>query len=119
MLAEDGRREELTGLERRLAYGVEVRAVSEPDTAVVVLRAEPQRPVAIRRRDGCLVAITPIDGREALLRTVHVVVGGGLFPAIRSIELVGTDVDTGSERREVIRGSPGWAGRAAASARDR
>jgi hypothetical protein len=101
MLAEDGRREELTGLERSLAYGVEVRPATEPDTAVVALRAEPARPVSIRRHDGCLVAIATIGGHDARLRSIHVEVAG-FFPTVRSVELVGSDLDTGTERREIV-----------------
>jgi Domain of unknown function (DUF4833) len=102
MLAEDGRREELTGLERSLAYGIEVREATGPDAAVVALRAEPARPVSIRRHDGCLVAIATIAGHDARLRSIHVELAGGLFPTVRSVELVGWDEGTGTERRETI-----------------
>ena len=102
MLAEDGRREELSGLEWSLAYGVDVRQADAPDAAVVALKAQPRRLVAIRRRNGCLVAIVSIGGREALLRSIFVEVGGGLFPSVRSVELAGADLETGAELRETI-----------------
>jgi len=101
MLAEDGRREELTGLERSFAYGVELRRATA-DVAVVALKAEPRRAVSIRSHHGCFVAMVAIDGREALLRTIFVEVGGGLFPAVRSVELVGSDPETGEELRETL-----------------
>ena len=106
MLAEDGRREELTGLEWRLAYGVEVRRPAEPAAAVVTLRSQPRRPVAIRQREGCFVASTPIGGREARLRSIHVVVGRGLWPTVRSVELFGVDLETGEELRESVASAP-------------
>ncbi len=102
MLAEDGRREDLTGLEWRLAYGIDVRQATAPDVASVALKADPQRSVAIRRQNGCLVAITPIDGREAILRVVFINVGRGLLPKVHSVELTGVDMETGAELRETI-----------------
>ena len=102
MLAEDGRREELTGLEWSFAYGVDVRPAGTPDDAVVALKAEPRRPIAIRRWNGCLVAIAPIGGRDALLRTIYVQLGAGLLPESGRIELVGIDVESGMQLRETI-----------------
>ncbi len=102
MLAEDGRREELTGLERSLAYGLDVRETTTLEGALVALKAEPSRPLSIRMENGCLVAIATIRGREAVLREVFVKVGGGIFPSVRSVELVGMDLETGVELREAI-----------------
>jgi hypothetical protein len=106
MLDEDGRREELNGLEWSLAYGVDVQPAPGPDSARVTLKAEPRRPLLIRRRNGCLVAIASIGNREALLRVVYVDVGGGLLPEVRSVELIGADLATGAELRETIVAAP-------------
>jgi hypothetical protein len=102
MLAEDGHREELTGLEWSLAYGLEVRPAAAPDVALLALKAEPRRTLTLRRRNGCLVAIASIGGREAVLQVVLVEVGEGLFPEVRSVELVGVGLETGAELREVV-----------------
>lgn len=102
MLAEDGRREELNGLERALAYGVEVREVRGQEGPVVILKAAPRRPLRLRRVSGCTVAFTAIAGRDAVLRHIHVDASGGLFPQVRSVELVGTDPASGEPLREVV-----------------
>jgi hypothetical protein len=97
MLAEDGRREELSGLERALAYGVEV----VPATGLqVVLRARPDLPIRIEGTSGCPAARTRIAGREATLRVVAVEVRGGLLPAVEHVDLHGIDAETGAGIRE-------------------
>jgi hypothetical protein len=103
MLAEDGRREPLNAVERALAYGLDARA--DPAGGwTMFLRAAPDRPVRLRERAGCPAALASIEGREAVLRLVHVDATGGLLPQVRSIELVGVDAETGREVREVLPG---------------
>ncbi len=94
--AEDGRREELTWLERELAYGWSI--VSEPHPAGVTLRltAFPNRSLRIRTDStGTHRAIVAIAGRDAVLFRIFVQVdGGGLLPRVRYVELSGTDCRT-------------------------
>lgn len=113
MLAVDGRREELNFLERGLAYGFEVREAGAPGIVELRLRAQPDRPVVVRFRDGCPAAFVTITGREALFRRIFVQVEGGPFPEVRSVELVGLDAKDGVEVREIIPSGGTRLGRAA------
>jgi len=103
LLAEDGRREELNGLERMMAYGFEVDR--GPAGLRLVLKADRSRAVEVREHAGCLRAFRVIGGREALLDLVYVEVGhGGLFPSVRSVDVFGTDPETGEPLRERVVG---------------
>ena len=101
MLAGDGHREELTFLERGLAYGFEA---SEGSALELKLRAQPERPIAVRFLGGCPAAFTTIAGRRAILRRIFVQVGGGPFPEVQSVELLGSDASDGTEVRESVPG---------------
>ena len=102
MRAEDGRREELTVLENRLAYGVDVLEAT-PDSVVVVLRALPARRIEIRLSEGCPVAVVPIAGRAAVLQRIFVHLRtGSLVPKVDHVDLVGEDPESGLAAEERI-----------------
>jgi uncharacterized protein DUF4833 len=104
MEAEDGRREDLTFLEWRLAYGFDVRAVSAGDELRLTLKAQPTRPIRIGWRNGCPSALAVISGRQAILRRISVEASeGGLVPSVRSVTLSGEDARTGGMLQETIR----------------
>ena len=90
MSESDGHREELTALEERFAYGTVVRAAS-PDAVSFGLRALPARELVARREGDEVRAFTEIDGRARALISVYNELGGGIFPSVRSVELVGLD----------------------------
>src|SRR5262249_13849259 len=64
---EKGKRKELTRMQRDLAYGMQVTPGKDPGTYTMVLKAEKNRPMTIRMRDGCPVAMTTIDGRNGIV----------------------------------------------------
>jgi hypothetical protein len=101
LLAQDGRREDLTWLERQVAYGFTVT----PESGEFVLRlsALTKRAARLRRADGRWRAWVNVSGRLTILRTVWVQVDGGLLgPHVRWIELRGEDARTGEARVERI-----------------
>ncbi len=101
MLAEDGRREALNGLERMLAYGLEVRSTT--DGLRIALVADRSHEIAIREHAGCLRAVRLIAGRPALLRAIFVdAVEAFPLPSVRRIEISGIDLETGAAVREAI-----------------
>ena len=100
MLAEDGRREELNPFEAAMAYGVEVRRRESGEALEFAVRARPDEPIRIVIRDGCPVARTRIDGREATLRLVMVTASGGFIPEVLHVDLVGVAVAGDVEVRE-------------------
>ena len=102
LLAEDGRREELNGLESALAYGIDARREERGGGFLVSLRARPETLIRVTVEAGCPVARTVIAGRLATLRLVDVRAAGGLLPRVEQIELRGVDVATGADVVERI-----------------
>jgi hypothetical protein len=101
LLAEDGRREGLTWLERSMAYGFHVSQAS----AGVDLRlvAFDRRIVHVRRKGDRFRAEVAIAGKEAVLRRIWVQVEGSLLgPKVRFIDLFGVDPQTGKSVVERI-----------------
>ncbi len=103
LLADGGRREELTFLERAFAYGFDVEDAAPADGFWLTLKAERSRRIRLRIRDGCPRAFTLIAGREALLELLFVDVdGGGLAATVRGVDLRGTDAVTGAPLEERV-----------------
>jgi len=89
MLAENGRREELTWTERQLAYGF---SISEQTSQGLVLRlgACSTRALRVRSIDGVFRAELQIAGQRASLQRIFVRTDEGLLlPSVRYIELSG------------------------------
>jgi hypothetical protein len=93
MLAEDGRREELTWTERRLAYGLSVASVRS-DGFVLRLAACAERALRVRALNGAFVAELPILRQPAILRRIFVQTDArALIPSVRYVELSGLTAD--------------------------
>ena len=94
--AEDGRREELTWLERELAYGWSIVSEQHPAGVTLRLTAFPNRSLLIRADNtGAHGAIVAIAGHDAVLSRIFVQVDeGGLLPRVRYVELSGRDCKT-------------------------
>jgi hypothetical protein len=89
MLAENGRREELTWTERKLAYGF---SVSEQTSQGLTLHlsACTARALRVRAAQGAFHAELEIAGQPALLQRIFVHTEEGLLlPRVRYIELTG------------------------------
>ncbi|HKO52026.1 MAG TPA: DUF4833 domain-containing protein [Polyangiaceae bacterium] len=71
MLAEDGRRSELSALEWR-AYGFELLPNAKPTELGVRLVAVKDRPLSVRRRNGVFRTEIPIGGQPAFLDSIFV-----------------------------------------------
>lgn len=111
MLAEDGRREELNAIEKRLAYGVDVLGKAPEGGVEIALRALRERRIDVRTAEDCPTARMPIQGRPAVLRRVFVQVsrGGFFLPKVAYVELHGEDAESGAtveERIDVSGGAP-------------
>jgi len=100
-LAEDGRREELSWIQRRFAYGFTARTDRDTDRAVLEMAADIGRKLIVYRQGGVYRAETRIDGRPAFLEKLFVQsIEGGWRPKVEYIDLFGTDVETGEVRSE-------------------
>ncbi|HEX3773196.1 MAG TPA: DUF4833 domain-containing protein [Polyangiaceae bacterium] len=90
MLAEDGRREELTWTERQLAYGFSITAQSE-DALTLRLTACPERELHVRASDGAYRAELAIAKQPAFLRRIFVRTEEGfLMPKVVYVEISGS-----------------------------
>lgn len=95
MLAEDGRREELSVLERQ-AYGFELLPNAKPTELGVRLVAVKDRPLMVRGGNGAYRAELPIRGTPAYLERIFVATREGpLFPSVIYIELHGRSLRDG------------------------
>jgi hypothetical protein len=99
LFAEDGRREELSFFERQLAYGYSTDRVSS-EGFELRLTAFEQRSVRVRRKQGRYQAEMPISGRGAVLIRLFVRSTDGVVPSVQSVDLFGTDLETGAAVRE-------------------
>jgi hypothetical protein len=92
-----GKREELNRVERERGYGVDVTPGDAPGTYVVAFKADRKRRLALRIRDGCPIAVTPIGGQDGILRRLFVRSKEGTFPpGVEYIEFFGEDVTSGA-----------------------
>lgn len=89
MLAEDGRREELTWAERQLAYGFDVADVSS-EGCRLVLSACNRRSLRVERGEQGFRAICMIAGHRAVLERIFVqATEGALLPSVQHVDLFG------------------------------
>jgi hypothetical protein len=96
--AEDGRREELSWIEKKKAYGFDIN----PDPSVkgykMTLVADPQRPIIVKKVGDAVRAVGIIDGRPAVLEKMFIKASDGLTgPKVEYLELHGKDLQTGGK----------------------
>lgn len=102
MLAEDGRREELSLLEQQ-AYGFELLPNAKPTELGVRLVALKNRPLVVRGGGGAYRAELPIQGVPAYLESVFVATREGpIFPTVLYLELRGRALRDGRALAERI-----------------
>lgn len=93
MLAEDGRREELSWAERKLAYGFAVSSVTPAGCRLQLLACE-ARPVSVEHHGQSFRALAAIAGRRAVLQSIFVQAKeGALLPSVEYIDLHGRDLN--------------------------
>ena len=101
LLAEDGRREKLSWIEKKKAYGFTIK----PDRPVkgykMTLVAAPERQITVKKEKDAFRAEAIIDGRPAVLQKLYINASDGLTgPKVQYIEVYGKDLQTGENRRE-------------------
>jgi predicted small lipoprotein YifL len=101
LLAENGRREELSWIEKKKAYGFTIK----PDPSVkgykMNLVAAPERQITVKEEKDAVRAEAVIDGRPAVLEKMYINASDGLTgPKVHYIEVYGKDLQTGEKRRE-------------------
>ena len=88
MLAGDGHREELTWMERKMAYGFEVSSVT-PQGFTLQLVAYKQRLIRVEKTGESYRARMFIAGKPATLTRLFIFSDGGIVPAVRYVDLYG------------------------------
>lgn len=103
MLAEQGQREKLTLLERKFAYGFDVKGNGEGPGVRLHLKALKTRVVHVAlSEEGCPVALATIDGQAARLQRIYVKTVERTLapPKVEYVELFGVQPGTGSALSE-------------------
>jgi hypothetical protein len=103
MLAEDGRLEKLSWIEKKKAYGFTIKPDLSVDGYKMILVAAPEQQITVKKEQDAFRAVAVIDGRSAVLEKMYINVSDGLMgPKIQYIEVYGKDLETGEKRREKI-----------------
>ena len=101
--AKKGQHEELSWLERRLAYGYEIVGDVKRTGFDFRLKAFPKRPIAVRRPDHSYLAETTLSHRPARLQSVYVATReSALVPKVLYVLIRGKDLRTGQELVERV-----------------
>lgn len=102
LFSQDGRRQKLSWVEKRFAYGFKTRFAGE-DTVVMKMTAGVDREITIDLLDGVARATVEIDGHLSVLNRIYVrSVGPKIWPSVEYLDVFGRDVETGDERYERI-----------------
>jgi hypothetical protein len=101
MLAEDGRREKLSSIEKKEAYGFTIKPDPSVNGYKMTLVAAPEHQITVKKDKGAVRAEVVIDCRPAVLEKIYINASEGLLvPKVQYIEVYGKDLQTGTERRE-------------------
>lgn len=102
MREEGDRVEDLTGLERRRAFGIRLDEVS-PTRAIFRIVSLPDRPITVTLTEAGPLPMMGIGGEAATLEEVFVSVrDGSLIPTVRWVEVRGISLRSGKKVRERI-----------------
>jgi hypothetical protein len=103
MVEKGGKREKLSFLERKKAYGFSISPEAGGESFRMVIVPYKARPIRVHMKDGKARAEMAIDGKPAYLKKLHIDVTEGIvMPTINFVELFGEDAKTGQPRREKI-----------------
>jgi hypothetical protein len=97
--AEKGQREELTGLQRKYAYGMETKFISKDRYELHFLANKKYFVLLMKGQDDKFHVYDNINQKEAVLSRIYVQLKGGspLSPKIDYVTLAGIDPDSGKE----------------------
>ncbi len=103
MLANGGHREELTPLEKHLAYGFTIVPDPSGRGYELILAGDKERGIRVSQESGKVTAETMIAGRPALLEKLYIDFTDGFgLPKPNYIELFGRDPKSADNRYEKI-----------------
>jgi hypothetical protein len=100
MLAQDGRRENLNWIEKKMAYGINIKPYPSVNGYQMTIVSAPQRSITVKKVGSAVRAEIVIDGRSAILEKIYINASGH---SVHYLELYGKDVQTGEKRFEKIK----------------
>jgi|LQYC01.1.fsa_nt_gi hypothetical protein len=102
-LAEDGRKRELSFIQRKFSYGIRTKYDPVSNSAIVEIAAARSRSIKVYEVEGVYRGETRINGQPAFLERIFVTSSKhGLLPKGNSIELFGKDIKTGVDCYEKL-----------------
>jgi hypothetical protein len=97
------RREEMSMLEKKMAYGFKVGMDSSKKNITINLVSFPQRTITVFQTKEKPVARTAINGQPAILQKIFVQTSKGkVFPTVEYVELFGKNVAAGKPCQEKV-----------------
>ena len=101
VLGGETRIENLTFLERKVAFGVKVVSTKENE-AVVHLTAYKALHIRVCKREGTWVGIVNLNGHDIVLQKMFAQMKPPINAKCEYVEIFGTDLKTGEKRKERI-----------------
>jgi len=103
LLAEDGRREELSWIEKKKAYGFDIKPDPSVNGYKMSLVAAPQLQITVKKAGDAIRAEGVIGGQPAVLEKIYINASDGLTgPKVHYIMLYGKDLKTGGKLSQKI-----------------
>jgi hypothetical protein len=101
LLAKDGRREKLSWIEKKKAYGFTIKPDPTVNGYTMTLVAAPEKQITVKKEKETVRAEAVINGRPAFLEKMYINASDGLTgPKVHYIEVYGKDLQTGEKLRE-------------------
>ncbi len=102
--AEDGRKRELSYIQKKLSYGIRTKYDPVSNSAIVEIVAARSRAIKVYEVEGVYRGETRINGQPAFLERIFVTsIKNGLFRKTNFIELFGKNIKTGVDCYEKIK----------------
>jgi hypothetical protein len=103
MLARDGRRMNLNWVEKKMAYGINIKPDPSVNGYKMTIVAATQRSITVKKVGSTVRAEIVIDGRPAILEKMYINASERLTgPKVHYLELYGKDVQTAEKRFEKV-----------------
>jgi len=103
MLAKDGRRQNLNWIEKKTAYGINIKPDPSVNGYQMTIVAATQRSITVKKVGSAFRAEIVIDGRPAILEKMYINASEKLTgPTVHYLELYGKDVQTAEKRFEKV-----------------
>jgi hypothetical protein len=102
-LAEDGQRQGLSWIQRKLAYGFET-SKQDDGSFIMDMNADIHRALKVYQKDGEWITETRISGRTAIIQRIYVEsTAANPLPRVEYVDLFGIDSETGEPVTERMR----------------